>query len=478
MPVVSGNIEKMKIQVLTRVAQLAYAGELDEMKDELPLEFVPGGSQPTFSCCVYREREILRYRIRWACGEVRKPGVVAVMHAACEGCPINRYTVTSNCRSCTARKCMEACPFGAISVTGRGAYIDPDKCKECGRCAAACPYNAIADTMRPCVRACPVDAITMDQNRHATINYDRCISCGQCVLACPFGAISDESYITHVIAALKSKKEVYACYAPAIEGQFGMATTAQLTRAIEMLGFNGCMEVSLGADMVAQNEAQELKHVAENGGHMTTSCCPAFFNMIDKHFHKLLPMVSSTVSPMTATARYIKAQHPDALVVFIGPCIAKKSEAKCQADGADFVMTFEELYAMFRAREIDPVKVQADPTQEGSIYGKNFAQAGGVAAAVGRVLEEEGFDMPYSCLKCSGAAECKKALMMLGAGRLPETIVEGMACEGGCVNGPGNIADARVAQRSRQKLLTQADGRGVNENLEKIDMSRIRMERF
>ena len=478
MPALSGNIEKMKIRVLTRVAQLAFAGELDDVKDDLPLEFVPGGSQPTFSCCVYLELEILRYRIRWACGQVKKPGVVAVMHAACEGCPINRYTVTSNCRSCTARKCMEACPFGAISVTGRGAYIDPDKCKECGRCAAACPYNAIADTMRPCVRACPVDSITMDQNRHATINYDRCISCGQCVLACPFGAISDESYITQIIDAIKSKKEVYACYAPAIEGQFGMATTAQLTKAVEMLGFDGCVEVSLGADMVAQNEAQELKHVTESGGHMTTSCCPAFFNMINKHFHKLMPMVSSTVSPMTATARYLKSLHPDALVVFIGPCIAKKSEVRRQADGADYVMTFEELYAMFMARDIDPVKVQADPTQEGSIYAKNFAQAGGVSAAVGRVLEEDGFEMPYSCLKCSGAAECKKALMMLGAGRLPETIVEGMACEGGCVNGPGNIADPRVAQRARQKLLAEADKRGVNENLEKIDMTKIHMERY
>ena len=92
--------------------------------------------------------------------------------------------------------------------------------------------------------------------------------------------------------------------------------------------------------------------------------------------------------------------------------------------------------------------------------------------------QEEAFDLPYSCLKCAGAAECKKALMMLGAGRLPETIVEGRACEGGCVSGPGNIADPRVAQRSRQKLLAAADKRGVNENLEKIDMSSINMERF
>ena len=53
-----------------------------------------------------------------------------------------------------------------------------------------------------------------------------------------------------------------------------------------------------------------------------------------------------------------------------------------------------------------------------------------------------------------------------------------MACEGGCVNGPGNIADPRVAQRARQKLLAEADKRGVNENLEKIDMTKILMELY
>lgn len=476
MPILSSNIEKMKIQVLTRVIELTYAGELENEREELPFEFIPGGSQPSFSCCVYREREILRYRIRWACGNVNKPGVVAVMHSACEGCPISRYTVTSNCRSCVARKCVEACPFGAITVHGHGAYIDPEKCKECGRCATACPYNAIADTMRPCVRSCPVDAIVMDTNRRASINYDRCISCGSCVLSCPFGAIEDESFVVPVIEAIKSKKKIFACFAPSIEGQFGMATTAMLQKAIEELGFDGCYEVSLGADAVAKNEAQELKHVAEHGGHMTTSCCPAFFNMIEKHFRKLVPLISSTVSPMTATARYIKKKYPDALVAFIGPCIAKKSEVKRVEDGADYVITYEELYAMFQARGIDPAKIKADPIQQGSIYAKNFAQSGGVAAAVSQVLEEEGFSLPYSCLKCNGALECKKALMLLGAGRLPETIVEGMACEGGCVSGPGNIADPRIAMKARAKLLKENDARGVNENLDIFEFTGVHME--
>mgnify|MGYP000214121261 CR=1 FL=1 len=84
-----------------------------------------------------------------------------------------------------AKKCVAACPFGAITVTGSGAYIDPAKCKECGRCAAACPYNAISDTMRPCLRSCPVDAITMDENKQASIKYERCIGCAPALWTVP-----------------------------------------------------------------------------------------------------------------------------------------------------------------------------------------------------------------------------------------------------------------------------------------------------
>lgn len=103
--------------------------------------------------------------------------------------------------------------------------------------------------------------------------------------------------------------------------------------------------------------------------------------------------------------------------------------------------------------------------QQGSLYGKNFAVSGGVSAAVAQVLKEEGFDMPVTCNKCNGAAECKKALMMLKVGKLPETIIEGMACVGGCVNGPAKSIDVRSAEPFRHNLLDEADDRNITDNL-------------
>ena len=213
---------------------------------------------------------------------------------------------------------------------------------------------------------------------------------------------------------------------------------------------------------------------------MTTSCCPAFYNMVEKHYPQLMDKVSHTVSPMVATARFIKKQHPDAKVCFIGPCMAKKSEVKryrkLSQPGADYAITFEELEALFAAKGIDPETVAAGDVQQGSLYGKNFAVSGGVAAAVQQVLKEDEFELAVTCKQCNGAAECKKALMLLRAGKLPETLLEGMACEGGCVNGPGKIADLRQSAGLRRQLLRAADERGIGENLESAGFVDIDMQ--
>ena len=142
---------KVKHEVLYEVAKLAYAGRLEEERDSLPYKMVPG-PQPAFRCCIYREREVIRQRIRLA--EGKAPGaeddgnIVQVINSACEGCPISRYVVTDNCQKCMGKACQAACRFGAISMGRDKSYIDPSKCKECGQCAKACPYNAIADLVR------------------------------------------------------------------------------------------------------------------------------------------------------------------------------------------------------------------------------------------------------------------------------------------------------------------------------------------
>lgn len=479
------TIGNVKYSVLKRVAELAYEGILEQHLDQIPFELIPG-PQANFRCCVYREREIIRQRVRLAQGKSPSASsdnknIVQVINSACEGCPIARFSVTNNCQKCMSRKCQQACKFDAISMGSDRALIDPKKCKECGKCAQVCPYNAIADLMRPCKRSCPVNAIQMDENSIVVIDEEKCIQCGACIKDCPFGAIADRSFLVDVIRMLRTKEfDVYAMVAPAIEGKFGAAADmGALRRSIIELGFKDMYEVSLGADLVAKSEAAEWAEGYREGKKMTTSCCPAFVNMIKQHFPQLMENMSTTVSPMAAVSRMIKAKDHNAVTVFIGPCIAKKSEVidSVGTNNADYALTFEELRAMFSAKQVQPEDYKEQNLQQGSIYGKEFARAGGVTAAVLEALMEQGENTQIKVRECNGAAECKKALMQLKIGKLPEDFIEGMACVGGCVNGPGTTIDELGARKDRATLLSRADKRSIEENLSGYQEASFSMHR-
>ena len=393
------NVIKIKHAVLLEVAKAAFAGNLDEIRDDIPFTLIPGPT-PQFRCCIYKEREIIRQRVRLAEGKAPSANddgnIIQVISSACEDCPISSYTVTENCQNCLGKACINACKFGAIEAGRLRSHIDPQKCKECGRCAQACPYNAIAHLKRPCKFSCPVNAITYNEYGISVIDESKCIRCGKCIHSCPFGAIGSKTYIVDVIDAIKSEnKHVYAMVAPAAEGQFGVNITMNSwKKAMQAVGFNGFVEVALGGDMTAAYEADEWLEAYEAGEKKVTSCCPGFVNMVRKHYPELADKISTTVSPMCAVSRMIKAKDPDAVTVFIGPCVAKKSEVHDQKieGNADYVLTFSEIRAIMKAKG---VQLEADDTsyQEGSVYGKRFANSGGVTAAVIESMKEKGEDV-------------------------------------------------------------------------------------
>ena len=476
------TVVRIKHEVVLEVAKLAWAGKLDEGRDEIPYKLIPG-PQAKFRCCIYKEREIIRQRVRLAEGLCpsgkESDNVVQIIGAACEECPIASYLVTDNCRKCMGKACQNSCKFGAISMGDTRARIDPNKCKECGKCAQACPYSAIAHLERPCKKACPVDAIQYDEYGICMIDEQKCIRCGACIHSCPFGAVGTKSSVVDVINAIRSGKRVVAMAAPATEGQFGAdITMASWKTALKKAGFADMVEVGLGGDMTAAAEAAEWAEAYKEGKKMTTSCCPAFVNMIQKHFPMLEKNMSTTVSPMCAVSRMIKQADPEAVTVFVGPCTAKKSEAQDHKipGNADYVLTYGEIRSLMYGKGIE-LEPEENSYQASSVFGKRFGNAGGVTAAVVQCFDEMGEDIQPQVMKCSGGAECKKALLLMKVGKLPADFVEGMVCEGGCVGGPSKNMTEAEARKSRDSLIGQADQRKVLENLKNLGADKVPMHR-
>lgn len=436
------KVQMYKFFVLREVARLAYDGKLADEIDNIPARLFPDDNSQGF-VDIYKTREIAKMRVKLATGgNISNKNVVEVMELACDECPLEGYEVTNACRGCLAHRCEENCRFGAISFDKDGrALIDSSKCKSCGACSKACPYSAIRQNIRPCRAACKVGAMGFNDKKAAQIDNSKCIACGACVYQCPFGAIMDKSYMLNAIDFIKNsdgnnKYKVYAIVAPAISSQFSEVKLGQVITGIKKLGFHTVVEAAFGADMVAEKETEELIEK----GFLTSSCCPAFVKFIQINYPDIVKDISSNFSPMAAAAEFIKRTDPTSKIVFIGPCIAKKMEVKDTKAGnfIDVALTFEELEAMFDANNFDLSSFEETVLDDASYFGRIFARSGGLAEAVKEGLLETGnekFELKAEI--CNGIEQCNLALLKKGKGILDANFIEGMACVGGCIGGPG-----------------------------------------
>ena len=469
-------ITDIRKKVFTEVARLAYSGEDYTKAEDLPFLIVPG-DQPLHRESIFLERAIAGERVRLAMGlsvrsvqtrslmtegmdhaaiaqQYYEPPLINVIPYACHVCPTNQYKVTIGCQNCLAQSCQQVCPRDAIVFKNGRSFIETEKCIKCGKCAAACPYNAIIHLERPCQAACGMDAIGMDEQGRAIINQEKCVSCGQCLVSCPFGAIVDKGQIYQVVRSIMEGKKVIAIMAPAFARQFGKdVTVPKLVAGLKALGFAHVVEVAIGADICAVEEAKDfVENVPANQPFMATSCCPAWHAMVHKLFPAQAKNISMTLTPMVYTARMVKKEEPDAKIVFVGPCAAKKLEAireNIRSD-VDFVLTFEELQGMFEAKEIDLENMEDadDIRNAGTAAGRGFAVAGGVARAVVDIIHEQHPDMEIKVANAEGLRDCRKLMTMAKAGKYNGYLLEGMACHGGCITGAGTLLSLDQAAKA------------------------------
>ena len=461
------KVQFIKYKVLKEVARFSYEGTLLENMTLIP-SIVSPGPESSLRCCIYKERAIVNERVNRAVGGLRPhENVISVINIACDECPSSGYEVTSDCRGCLAHRCKRACPRDAIRFDEKQrAIIDKSKCINCGLCAKACPYSAIKNRERPCMVACKVNAIGANPDGSAKIDDSKCIQCGQCVYQCPFGAITDRSSIVQIIESIKNPdNHVYAIVAPSIGSQFDYAKTNQVITGLKHLGFYKVIETALGADMVAYSETKELVEK----GFLTSSCCPAFVAYIKKNFPEIADKVSHNPSPMIALGKFLKAQDDKAIVVFIGPCTAKKREAlEDEENSVDYVMTFEELQAVFTGKNIDVSLLEETPLDNASYFGRIFARLGGLTEAVAEVIKENEIDFEVKPIICEGIDNIKPQLNRIKRGKVDFNFLEGMACMGGCIGGPCNINHQVKDKMDIDKYGKTSKIKTVKESLDNI----------
>ena len=465
----SGQTIHLKKEILVRIIKAFLSDNFEQQARLIPYDMRPKGMEVPYRCCVYKERAIIKDRTiaglgfpieeddetvslaNYAKQALERTQIsdknLTVLQTACKGCATNRIYVTDLCQGCVARPCQSTCKFGAISIINGRSVIDDSKCKKCQMCINACPYKAIAKISVPCEDSCPVGAIKKDETGFASIDYDKCINCGRCTAACPFGAVHERSQIIDILKAMKSDKKVIAMIAPSIAGQFP-GNIYQLKTAIINSGFDDVYEVAQGADITANTEAKEFTERMEEGQKfMTTSCCAGYNQLIKKHLPEIKPFVSDTKTPLYYTAEIVKKENPEAITVFVSPCVAKRAEG-FENPNVDFVMNYEELGALFVAKKIQIMDLEESKyVVEASKQGRNFGYSGGVAESVKKSLKDE--DSVKPCVINGLNKESIKQLKKYAASGVCEgcNLVEVMCCEGGCIGGNATINNPKTAKK-------------------------------
>lgn len=314
--------------------------------------------------------------------------------------------------------------------------------------------NHCPEEPEECASKCKYESQVYQRNEGPVIVNNKCLNCGECVTSCDFGAIADKIEFIPLVDLLQNKNaRVYGCAAPAIAGQFGEnVSVGQLRTALKLLGFSDMIEVALFADILSIKEAYEFNKLVktEDDFFLTSCCCPVWINLVKKNYPQMFAQMSPSVSPMIASGRFLKKLYPEAKVVFISPCIAKKAEAlEPELKGAiDFVLSFTELQQVFDALEINVADLPSIDKDQASFGGRIYARSGGVSFSVKSVVNRIAPQrlISFKSKRVAGVKDCKGILDALSSGRdLGANFIEGMGCTGGCVGGPRTIIDREKA---------------------------------
>ena len=246
-----------------------------------------------------------------------------------------------------------------------------------------------------------------------------------------------------LLTCLDKKEKLVAMIAPSFPIAFEYP---QIVGQLKRLGFAHVFEVSRGA---AETNCQVLDSMKKNSkARIIASPCPTIVRLIRQKYPHLVQFLSKADSPMSATAKLILAKYPDYKVVFIGPCPAKKLEAREDRKDLNILaITYIELQQIFKTKGIEPDKndVLAGFDLIGS-QTRLYPISGGLSQSSGLVdkLTDEELDV------ISGLKNVNQSLDSFSKNRLK--FLDILFCDGGCINGPGIKSDLNSEER-RKKII-------------------------
>ncbi|MBN2710847.1 MAG: PAS domain-containing protein [Planctomycetes bacterium] len=307
-----------------------------------------------------------------------------------------------------------------------------------------------------CVRQCPVKAIKV-RNGHAAVIPELCVACGHCVKVCPAQAKKVRNDLGRASYLLETGRPVYVSIAPSWVGEFKEISSTNMIAAIKKLGATGVSETAIGAQEVS---AVLGDWISDRGpGLWISSACPAAVEFITRYLPEYRDRITPIASPALAHARMLRKEFGENIVViFIGPCPAKKLEVDLHPDLMQLALTFEDLHNWFKEEGIDPAKVEVD--EDNDKFVPYSSKDGALYPLEGGMIETIKVKNPQretQLLPVSGLRSIDNLLAGANSDIEDKTVMlECLACAGGCINGPC-MSRGRTSLSSMLEVRHRAD---------------------
>ncbi|MBP3896437.1 MAG: 4Fe-4S binding protein, partial [Mogibacterium sp.] len=305
-------------------------------------------------------------------------------------------------------------------------YTEINNCRDCYKC----------------VRTCPVKAIQI-KDAHALILHDRCTFCGTCVNECPNGVKQIRNDVDRVEMAFMSKRKVIVSLAPSYVSEFH-GYEENFVRALYKLGFDAVSETAIGAALVSQ--ALDMYVIEHGSANFISTACPSVVELVKKYYPEYISKLAPVPSPLQTHSAYLRHLYGnDIVIVFIGPCIAKKLEADEHPGYPDIALTFREVEQWLEEENIQldnidtgiPVEFVPAKAGKAAIYPIENGQIETSKIWQNKFVEQ-------SALSVSGI----QGIMSSLSGTHTDDFLETLNCDGGCINGPGTTkADSAVFRK-------------------------------
>jgi len=324
-------------------------------------------------------------------------------------------------------------------------------------------------TCYSCIRNCPAKAIKVEDGQ-AKIVDERCISCGNCVRVCAQQAKKIDSQDLDAVRVFLKTQATIAIIAPSFPASFPDTDMGTLKKYLLALGFTGVEEVILGVQLTVPKYREYLQTAR---GPVIATYCPSVVGMVEKHYPKLIPLLAPIDSAVMATAKYVRRKHKYARVVFIGPCVAKKEEARNGGSGTiSAVLTFKELKQLFAEAGIKLPAQKINSESQGQCLPQTFPVSGGLLKNLGPELE-----ITPELSVIEGKDDCLEVFQSISDGLIEPRFLDILFCKG-CIDGPEVASELDLLSRRTVVMeYARKSGRRLPRNMPELDLSRTYQDR-